>query len=255
MKITILLENTACDTQLLCEHGLSLYVETGGRRLLFDMGQTGAFADNAAKLGADLSRVDLAVLSHGHYDHGGGLPRFLQENTSAKVYVNRHAFEPHYNGAGNYIGLPVDLAQNPRIVMVQDTLSLGGGLSLHTLPLPPADSAGLMTFQDGVRVPEDFRHEQYLLAEEEGRRILLSGCSHKGILQIVEHFRPDVLVGGFHFIQIEEESVLKRAAQRLLQYPLTYYTGHCTGEKQFAVLKSHMGDRLHALPTGAVVQI
>ena len=92
------MENTAAGENLAAEHGLSLLIETGEHRILFDAGQTGAFADNAARLGLDLSTVDLAVLSHGHYDHGGGLARFLEINCHAPVYVNPHVFEPHYNG-------------------------------------------------------------------------------------------------------------------------------------------------------------
>ena len=84
MKVTVLSENTsACG--LPSEHGLSLYVETNGRKLLFDTGQGDLFARNAEVLGVDLSAVGLAVISHGHYDHGGGLKTFLSLNDSAPV--------------------------------------------------------------------------------------------------------------------------------------------------------------------------
>ncbi|NCA67648.1 MAG: MBL fold metallo-hydrolase, partial [Clostridia bacterium] len=77
MKITTLCENTSISPEFKCEHGLSFYVETKKHKLLFDTGESGIFAENAAKLGIDLSEVDIAVISHGHYDHGGGLPAFL----------------------------------------------------------------------------------------------------------------------------------------------------------------------------------
>ena len=77
MKLWVLMENTACREDLAKEHGLSLYLQTGERHILFDAGQSGAFADNARAMGVDLEQVDTAVLSHGHYDHGGGLNRFL----------------------------------------------------------------------------------------------------------------------------------------------------------------------------------
>ena len=71
MKLVTLMENTTCREDLCCEHGLSLYLETGDHKILFDAGQSGAFAENAEKLGVNLQNVDFAVLSHGHYDHGG----------------------------------------------------------------------------------------------------------------------------------------------------------------------------------------
>jgi 7,8-dihydropterin-6-yl-methyl-4-(beta-D-ribofuranosyl)aminobenzene 5'-phosphate synthase len=102
------MENTSCREDLACEHGLRLYIETENHKILFDAGQSAAFAENAEKLGVDLRKVDLAVLSHGHYDHGGGLERFLEINQKAPVYVSSYAFEPHYSANG-YIGLDLQL--------------------------------------------------------------------------------------------------------------------------------------------------
>ena len=252
MTITVLTENTACRESLTCEHGLSLYIEACGKRILFDAGQSAAFADNAEKLGIDLSTVDFAVLSHGHYDHGGGLKRFLEINETAPVYLRQDAFGCHRNAEGRYIGLSQELKSSPRLIFTGDSLEIAPGITLFScngLPRPfGTDSAGLTL--EGK--PDLFLHEQYLLIEEEGRRILISGCSHKGILNIVSWFRPDVLVGGFHFMKIPPESPsLDSAAEKLLEFPTVYHTGHCTGAAQFARLKAKMGRRLHGISTGS----
>ena len=137
MRIVTLMENTSCREDLTAEHGLSLYIETGEYRILFDAGQTGAFADNAEKLGIDLSKVDLAVLSHGHYDHGGGLRRFLEINKTAPVWMNPHAFGEHYNGSEKYIGLDPALAKSGRIRYAENERTIGPGMTLFTrIPCP-----------------------------------------------------------------------------------------------------------------------
>ena len=91
MRVTMLLDNIAADGRLAAEHGLSLHIETGKHRILFDAGQSDAFARNAEALGIDLAAVDIAFVSHGHYDHTGGIARFLELNEHAPVYVHREA--------------------------------------------------------------------------------------------------------------------------------------------------------------------
>ena len=254
MKIVTLMENTACREDLCYEHGLSLYIETGNRKILFDAGQSAAFAANAEKLGVDLGAVDFAVLSHGHYDHSGGLGAFLEINEAAPVYVSRHAFEPHYSANG-YIGMDQSLRSSGRFRFVSEETEPAPGITLRQLSALPMDTAGLEMEENGQRKPDDFRHEQYLLIKEGEKRILISGCSHKGILQIVEAFRPDILIGGFHFMKITDEAMLKAAAEQLLSYDTVYYTGHCTGQKQYDYLKSIMGDRLQYLSTGTMLEL
>ena len=192
MKITTLIENTAISPNLTAEHGLSLFVETENVRFLFDAGQTGAFADNARKLGVDLKTADFAVLSHGHYDHGGGMARFLELNRRAKVYANENAFGAYHNGVQKYIGLDPRLRESPRLVLTGDEYTIAPGLTLHTCndrPLAfPIESAGLTEQVGDFLLPEEFRHEQSVLIEENGTRILLSGCAHKGVLNLLESF-------------------------------------------------------------------
>lgn len=261
VRIVTLIENTTTREDLLHEHGLSLYIETENSRILFDAGQTGAFAENAEKLGIDLSKVDFAVLSHGHYDHGGGMQRFLEINKTAPVYVNRNAYLPCYNGAEKYIGLNPALLESDRLIFVEDCLEIAPGIRLDSCAARnrpyPADHFGLNVRENGRLQPDEFRHEQYLLIRERGREVCFSGCSHKGILNIAHWFRPDVLVGGFHFMKLEPRGTgaaeLERAARNLLAYPTAYYTGHCTGPMQFEFMKGIMGDRLHAISTGAQI--
>ena len=254
MKIVTLMENTSCRKDLCSEHGLSLYVETENHKILFDTGQSSAFAENAEKLWIDLRKVDFAVLSHGHYDHSGGLRRFLEIHEIAPIYVSSHAFEPHYSANG-YIGVDPALQNSPRIRFVAEETVLAEGITLYRLECAPMDTSGLQLEEEGIRKPDDFRHEQYLMIEEQGKRILISGCSHKGILNIMEAFRPDVLIGGFHFMKMEEEAKLEAAAKQLLTYHCAYYTGHCTGLKQYAYMKTIMGDRLHYISAGTVLEL
>ena len=227
IQITALVENTSADPRLGAEHGLSLYIETGAHHILFDMGQTALYAANARALGGDLAGVDLAVLSHGHYDHGGGLAHFLAANPGAPVYLSRYAFEPHYHGSTKNIGLEPALAQNLRLRFTGETTPLGDGLTLYACNARPRrhdlGSFGLTTVRDGAFVAEDFRHEQYLLIEQAGKRVLISGCFHKGILDLVEWFRPDVLVGGFHFSKLPLDETLAGYARALDRSGTVFY--------------------------------
>ncbi len=261
MKICCLIENTTKDPRFVTEHGLSLYIEALGHRILFDMGQSGNFIGNAEKMGIDLEKVDIAVLSHGHYDHGGGLRQFLRINTQAMVYVSRFAFGAHYSYSRKNIGLDPSLQREKRLVFVGDTYSLGEGMELTSCAgypqVSPIHDSGMIVLLGKMESPESFRHEQYLVLEEKGKRVVFTGCSHKGVLNIASWLSPDVLVGGFHFKDIHPEgsgrSILENAANRLSVRNCQYYTCHCTGEKAYAFLKERMGDQLHSLSTGETV--
>lgn len=263
MKICALMENTPYEPRFAAEHGLSLYIETDRHKILFDTGASGAFADNARLLGVDLSQVEMAILSHDHYDHGGGIARFLELNDHAPLYLSGKAFGKRYDSEGKYIGIDSALRKSGRLRFVGDFLALDDQLSLYSCndreEHYPLDSAGLLEERDGVHRPDRFLHEQYLMIRENGKKVLISGCSHKGILNIMDWLEPDVLIGGFHFMKQEitpqGNPVLDQASEVLNGHRATYYTCHCTGLEPFRYLKERMGDSLQYLASGQVITV
>ncbi len=258
MVIQSLIENTTCCQDFHAEHGLSLLIRTNQRVILFDSGQSGLFLDNATYMGIDLKEVDLMVLSHGHYDHGGGIYRFLQNNGSAPIYVSQSAFLDYYSGEEKYIGLDKELLKSNRLVLTRDFYEIEEGITLHSCNERPLVTAiepfGLNKKTGKGMEPDDFLHEQYLLVEENGKRVLFSGCSHKGIMNIMSWFRPDIFVGGFHLSKLDPdgagEEQLKEIAHALKTYETEYYTFHCTGIPQYQYLKTYLGEQIQYLSTG-----
>lgn len=260
MKLYTLIENTTAVPGLIAEHGLSFYIEAGGMRLLFDTGASGVLVENTRRMGVDLEQVDAVILSHGHYDHGGGLEAFLKCNAHAPVYLSSHAFGAFYNGSGKFIGLSEVLKDHPRLVPVKDRISLTPDIWLDCCrdaePVVPIQSHGLQVRKQGTLLPDDFAHELYLLIREGERTVCLSGCAHRGVENIVHWLRPQVLIGGFHFKQLEpQDPRLARAAENLLSQPCDYYTCHCTGQAQYEALKQMMDQRLRYLATGCILTL
>ena len=241
MKLVCLTENTTQNPALIPEHGLCVYIETLGKKILLDFGQNGeTLVQNAKTLGINLADVDVAILSHGHYDHGGGLEAFLEVNKTAKVYLHQNAFGAYYNGTEKYIGLNPALKEQPRLCFVSQDTQIAEGITL-CLPreklVAPLCDGGLTQKVGETFVPDSFSHELYLQVEEENKRVIFSGCAHKGIENIMAWFSPNVFVGGMHLSHFPLDETLTKLAQTLEKYNAHYITGHCTGLEQFEVLK------------------
>lgn len=273
MKIVTLMEDTAGAPAFACEHGLSFYIETDDRKLLFDMGQTGLFLQNAAVCGVDLSKVDTAFVSHGHYDHGGGLAAFLDVNDHAPVYVHAQAFEPHFShkpeGIRN-IGLDAALAANPRLRRVSGVTEVGDGLTLFSditgTDCVPQGNRTLYEREGEDYVPDRFTHEQSLIVREGDKAVLFTGCAHRGVVNICARAKellgrdPDVVVGGMHLFspstgKSEPDEAICAVAERLAQTDSRYYTCHCTGQHAFDVLRETLGDRIAFLAAGSIIAV
>ncbi len=275
MKIINLIENTAGDSGCASAHGLSFYIETERHRILMDLGPSPETLANAEKLGVDLSRVDLVVLSHGHYDHGGGLLAFTEVNPAAVIYMQRTAVGEYYadDGPGTaprYIGLDRAASELRQIVSVDGDLRIDDELLLLTVeqqkyPLPSMNSR-LKEKRGETFVQDSFDHEQSLVITEGGRTVLLSGCAHNGILNILEEFRrklgrdPDAVISGFHLMKKaaytdDEIGEIIDTAKALKTYDTQFYTCHCTGTPAFRVMQSIMGDRLDYVHSGDCVRL
>lgn len=271
MRVVTLLENTACEADFRHVHGLSLYLEAGEHKILFDMGPNAAFLENADKLGVDVGAVDTAFLSHGHYDHAGGLELFLKRNSRAKVYLSSLAFGEFYaERAGEepeYIGMDPRLEKfKDRFVLTGEHLKIDSELQvfsdIHTNDYHSSANDSLRVKRGEDLPPDDFHHEQDLLITAEGKTVLLAGCAHRGIVNILRRAEellgraPDAVIAGFHLYNPgtgvpEPRELIEAVGQELLRRPTKYYTGHCTGQEAYDILKEILGDRLCRLSGGA----
>jgi len=274
MKIVCLVENLTSSSELKCEHGLSFYIESGNRKILFDLGQGHLFIDNAIQLGIDLSKVDTVVISHGHYDHAGGLKEFLKINTLAKIYIHKHAFVRHFslNMQSELTDIGVDpiLKEHPQIILTDSNFNIEGQIKLfsklHQNKFYPSGNQ-LLKQSDGDEVfADDFSHEQNMILIEGNHYVLFAGCAHKGILNIVNqaieimHHSPTHVFGGFHLhsrstdLSESDDFILSLGAE-LIKINTTYYTGHCTGTYAYKLLNEHFKERIQSFSTGFTIRV
>lgn len=283
MEITTLVENNlvSCQTEiykdLRSQHGLSLYIEGLDKKILFDTGKDDLFYKNAKILGLDISKVDYLVLSHAHYDHVGGLEKFLKINKVAKVIVNSESKGEVYSkrlGIYKYIGIKKELLEEytDRFIFIEKGFKLDENISFmmntHHEGLSLKGNSHLYKKSREGCILDDFSHELIMVVEEiKDRLIVFTGCSHGGILNMlksVEDKYPNKkiegLIGGFHL----QNNITKNLAEprervinigeKLMKVP-HIYTGHCTGKKGFNVLKEVLGDQIEEFNTGKVFEI
>ena len=279
MEITVLIENLGPDS-LVCEHGLSVHINYKGRSILLDMGSSGAFAQNAQTLGIDLAGVELAALSHGHYDHADGMRAFFEANDHAPVYLRKDACEGYFSmrgtGQPRFVGIHRDICDRwaHRMIRVEGVYELGEGIWLVDDPAPESSADRDQCLYKKVGpdhfVPDTFSHEQSLVLDGQQGLVVFNSCCHAGVANIAGHIartfphRPiAALLGGFHMMGATgTDSIncsvqyIDRTARELTAMGVErLYTGHCTGMPAFELLRQRLGDRLRYMRTGDRIQL
>lgn len=274
MILKMLVENTAISSQFKKKHGLSIYVESLNNKLIFDLGSNNLFSKHAEKLNVDIQDINHVIISHGHLDHGGGLSDLLKLNQKANVYIHTLAFEPYYTKLLSrfkyYIGLDRSLKTSKQIIfttkshIINDHLQLFSDVN-YTRGSSTVNDSLYTKNMNGFEV-DDFSHEQNLIIKEDNKYILIAGCAHAGILNVIQKGEDicgqefDYVISGMHLYNPiskkgEDVDTIKNLGQQLLTKKTTYYTCHCTGKKAYNQLKEIMGDKINYLSTGATLEL
>jgi 7,8-dihydropterin-6-yl-methyl-4-(beta-D-ribofuranosyl)aminobenzene 5'-phosphate synthase len=275
MRIQILSDNKKLHSILEKEHGLCIYVETNNYKCLLDTGASDKFLQNAANLEVDIAAIDYVFISHGHSDHIGGLHDFLKINTKAKIVLSKNALTQRYysnrNGLKD-ISSKIELKNiESRFVFVDSETVFKNEIHVFPCqvcsnPMPKANKMLLKKSENEI-IADDFNHE-LIVCFGKNDMIVYSGCAHCGVLNILDSVMQTIgkpismVFGGFHLLdgfegQYETESEINKLAQELnSHYPETkFYTGHCTGENVYKLLKDKLKDKLKQFYTGFTILV
>lgn len=261
VKITTLIENSPGEHKALkTEHGISFFIEKDGHHLLFDTGQSGTFMENAEQLRVDLKLLEYVVLSHGHYDHSGGVRSLAGLTTDFELIMGQGFFEEKYgfkNGRYEYLGNNFDenflRAHEIKYRLVDQSLTelVPGVYVVTQFPRKHKDEVINPRFkilQNGKMEPDPFNDEVLVAIDSPKGLIVLLGCSHPGMKNMLDAAtqlikRPvHAVLGGTHLVEADATSLMK-SLDYLKDDQLEYIgVSHCTGDsamQKLAVSNSH----------------
>ncbi len=268
--MTVIVDNKS-DCSLSGEWGLCILVGYGDKKILLDAGASDLFATNMKGLGIDIADIDIAVLSHAHYDHANGMPVFLESNDKAKLYMAGSAKDNCFAKKfifRKYIGIPRKMQERyrNRIEYVHEDRKICDGVYVIPHKTPGLDKIGrseLMYRKIGRRyVPDDFSHEQSLVLDTDKGLVILNSCSHGGAVNIINEVAgtfPDkhihALIGGLHLFNKSEDMIRHIAADISATGIDRVVTGHCTKDRAYNIMKETLGDKLDQFRVGMKIVI
>ena len=251
-----------------------MYVEFEGKRYLLDTGASHLFAKNAGVMGVDLSKVDVGILSHAHYDHANGMARFFALNKTAPFYLRKGAAENCYHAHKlfgrltyhEYIGIHKGWLNRfaDRIRYAEGDMQIAP--NVYLVPHKTAglecigERAHLSVKENGTYRYDSFDHEQSLVFDTPQGLFIMNSCSHAGADNIVKEIEmtfPDkriyAILGGFHLFRYKDGEV-RAFAERLRELDVQrIYTGHCTGDRAYAILREILGERVQQMRCGMIL--
>jgi 7,8-dihydropterin-6-yl-methyl-4-(beta-D-ribofuranosyl)aminobenzene 5'-phosphate synthase len=273
VRLTILVDNLA-KSGLVVEHGFSAWVETGAQRILFDTGQGTALAHNARDLDVDLGSAGYLVLSHGHYDHTGGLVGVVQRAPDVKIHAHPGVLKARYAireagvkpiGLADAARLTLECERCGRVNWTTAATEISPGVSLSG-PIPRAteyESTGGPFFLDveGMR-PDPIEDEIALWIVTPKGLVVIMGCGHAGVINTLRHAmatsgvsRVHAVVGGFHLLEASPQRI-ERTLQALNEIsPDLIVPVHCTGEGAIESLSQALSNRVQPGQAGMVLEL
>ena len=275
LRITTLSENTAGMDGFLGEWGLSILVESDDTRVLFDTGQSLSATHNANLLGIDLAQVDKIVLSHGHFDHTGGLKHVLSKiggeieviahpDIWQAKYATRQGEEPRYigipfsRGELESLGAKFRLTSEP--VAISDSIMTSGEVPMVT-DYEEMESF-LVVKENGNFKPDTFRDDQALIIKTPPGLVVVSGCAHRGIINTLYHAQKisgvkkiDTVIGGCHLMNASQERIWQTVATLKELGVGRLGVCHCTGMAASVIMTQEFGDRFLLNNAGTVLDL
>lgn len=270
IRITCLVENTASGRDTLGEHGLSFWIDAGDQRILFDTGQTpDVLFHNASRLKIDPSAADAIVLSHGHYDHTGGLAQVLKRSNRPKLYLHPAALERrisrHRDGSVQDVGVPNILTRqtlegSADLVWTAEPTQVVPGLFV-TGQVPRLtdyeDTGGDFYLDQVCTRPDPIADDQAIYFDTPEGLVVLLGCAHAGVINTLHHIRSATgqravyaVIGGMHLVHASPDRINKTVeALRQLDVQRLAPT-HCTGARAAARLWSEFPESWQPCPVG-----
>lgn len=260
MEITVLVENLAYKQGTKGEHGLSILIKVNNKNILFDTGQSGLLVENAKAMNIDLSAIDMVVISHGHYDHTGGLEAFFEINKNAPVYLKPQAFEEKMSlttGKPRYIGLDKKVIKKyaSRFKTINETKEIAPGLTIVTqinsyYPFEKG-STNMIVEKGGQQLKDPFDDELFMVYEEGESLTVLTGCAHRGIANICRTAidvsggkKIKSVLGGTHLKNASHERIVQ-TLKTLETFDIDNYgLCHCTGLQAFMQFSQQYKDKV-----------
>ena len=276
MKIITLIENNPDEHgQLYHEHGLSLLIEADHKRILFDTGQSGAFVENAVRLKQDLNKLDYVIISHGHYDHSGGFMKLVSTvEKLPNLIVGEEFFWPKHkrleNGSYKFNGnsFTEEYCKEQKISLLkvhEEFFPLTERIMIfHHIERKNdfEQRNGKFFVKKGIEfIPDDFEDELILGIKTEKGLVVIAGCSHAGIINIIDTIARKAklpvyaVIGGTHLVEADEKRIQKTVAAMKDRGILLAAVSHCTGEEGICGLRREFGNRFLYNNTGNVIEI